>query len=131
MRPPDPEDHHRLHVVSSGLIAPTHAKAANEIRQHTLVPCVFTTGRVPKIDDVKTAALTMRNYHRILHVMTKGADKPLCRCDPPDGYHQLYGLSQTENQALMELDRQAPQWHRLMWCSFCTSWARLLVNKAA
>lgn len=122
----------KLHLPGGGqgLIAPGAAIAANEARKRTIVPCLFTTGRPPLLLEPKSV-VPVRNYHRTMHVMAKGDDKPLCRCNPPDGYPELHSLSQDENATVMTADKHAPQWHRLFWCGACTTWAGLLVRKTA
>lgn len=76
-----------------------------------------------------STADVVRSHHRVMHIMTKAEDKPLCRCSAPDGYPLLRGLTQEENQVVMTFDRNAPQWHRLQWCNPCVTWARFLTVK--
>lgn len=116
------------------LQAPPAAKQANEVRQRTLVPAVFLRdGWLPKDEFIlePESVTPTRYYHRTLHVMTKLAEQTLCHCKRPEGYPLLLGMSQEQNQKLMELDKHTPSWHRLVWCNFCTSYGGFLIGKRA
>jgi hypothetical protein len=115
------------------LVAPAAAARANEVRKRTLVPALHLVGHVggPVAIEPKHCAWTQRNYHRILHVMAKDHERPLCGCKPPADYPRLYGLGQVEHQHLVETDRGMAQWHRLMWCNACTTFAGTLTRRAA